>query len=325
MTATPQQPQHIISADDILAGLDPDQRAVATELDGPMRVLAGAGTGKTRAITHRIAYGIAIGRYQGPRVLALTSLPIILALPIGVFALLHRLLLPVRLTVHAATKAAEGDLGVREAELTELERMMLRLERNEPVQYVLGKAYFGSDIYEVTPDVLIPRPETEALCRWIVEETRDEKRLLDCCTGSGCIAITLQKRCPQLSVDAYDLSNAALDVARRNAERLQQDIHLFRMDALNPVLAKGKYDIIVANPPYICEQEKRDMRPNVLWFEPHEALFVPDNDPLRFYMAITRYAVDALNTGGRLYFEINPLFVEEFRERCIGFSFNQLA
>ena len=211
-----------------------------------------------------------------------------------------------------------------EAELTELERMMLRLERNEPVQYVLGKAYFGSDIYEVTPDVLIPRPETEALCRWIVEETRDEKRLLDCCTGSGCIAITLKKRCPQLSVDAYDLSNAALDVARRNAERLQQDIHLFRMDALNPVLAKGKYDIIVANPPYICEQEKRDMRPNVLWFEPHEALFVPDNDPLRFYMAITRYAVDALNTGGRLYFEINPLFVEALDVMMRRFGFREI-
>ena len=211
-----------------------------------------------------------------------------------------------------------------EAELTELERIMLRLERNEPVQYVLGKAYFGSDIYEVTPDVLIPRPETEALCRWIVEETRDGKRLLDCCTGSGCIAITLKKRCPQLSVDAYDLSNAALDVARRNAERLQQDIHLFRMDALNPVLAKGKYDIIVANPPYICEQEKRDMRPNVLWFEPHEALFVPDNDPLRFYMAITRYAVDALNTGGRLYFEINPLFVEALDVMMRRFGFREI-
>ena len=174
------------------------------------------------------------------------------------------------------------------------------------------------------PDVLIPRPETEALCRWIVEETRDEKRLLDCCTGSGCIAITLKKRCPQLSVDAYDLSNAALDVARRNAERLQQDIHLFRMDALNPVLAKGKYDIIVANPPYICEQEKRDMRPNVLWFEPHEALFVPDNDPLRFYMAITRYAVDALNTGGRLYFEINPLFVEALDVMMRRFGFREI-
>ena len=211
-----------------------------------------------------------------------------------------------------------------EAELTELERIMLRLERNEPVQYVLEKAYFGSDIYEVTPDVLIPRPETEALCRWIVEETRDEKQLLDCCTGSGCIAITLKKRCPQLSVDAYDLSNAALDVARRNAERLQQDIYLFRMDALNPVPAKGKYDIIVANPPYICEQEKRDMRPNVLWFEPHEALFVPDNDPLRFYMAITRYAVDALNTGGRLYFEINPLFVEALDVMMRRFGFREI-
>lgn len=210
---------------------------------------------------------------------------------------------------------------MNEAERVELERMMLRLERNEPVQYVLGQAYFDGDIYEVTPDVLIPRPETEALCRWIVEEWHGEGRLLDCCTGSGCIAITLKKRCPQLSVDAYDLSSAALKVARRNAERLQQDIRLFQMDALNPIPATEKYDIIVANPPYICEREKQNMRLNVLQFEPHKALFVPDNDPLRFYTAITCYAADALKPGGRLYFEINPLFVDALKTmiRSLGF------
>ena len=158
---------------------------------------------------------------------------------------------------------------MNEAERVKLKQMMLRLERNEPVQYVLGQAYFDGDIYEVTPDVLIPRPETEALCQWIVEEWHGAGRLLDCCTGTGCIAITLKKRCQQLSVDAYDLSNAALDVARRNAERLQQDIRLFQMDALNPIPATAKYDMIVANPPYICEREKQNMRLNVLQFEPH--------------------------------------------------------
>ena len=213
---------------------------------------------------------------------------------------------------------------MNEAERVELERMMLRLERNEPVQYVLGQAYFDGDIYEVTPDVLIPRPETEALCRWIVEEWHGEGRLLDCCTGSGCIAITLKKRCPQLSVDAYDLSSAALKVARRNAERLQQDIRLFQMDALNPIPATEKYDIIVANPPYICEREKQNMRLNVLQFEPPEALFVPDHDPLRFYTAITCYAADALKPGGRLYFEINPLFVDALETMIRSFGFREI-
>ncbi|MGP1480469.1 MAG: peptide chain release factor N(5)-glutamine methyltransferase [Hoylesella enoeca] len=213
---------------------------------------------------------------------------------------------------------------MNEAERVELERMMLRLERNEPVQYVLGQAYFDGDIYEVTPDVLIPRPETEALCQWIVEEWHGEGRLLDCCTGSGCIAITLKKRCPQLSVDAYDLSSAALKVARRNAERLQQDIRLFQMDALNPIPATAKYDIIVANPPYICEREKQNMRLNVLQFEPPEALFVPDHDPLRFYTAITCYAADALKLGGRLYFEINPLFVDALKTMIRSFGFREI-
>lgn len=213
---------------------------------------------------------------------------------------------------------------MNEEERVKLKQMMLRLERNEPVQYVLGQAYFDGDIYEVTPDVLIPRPETEALCRWIVEEWHGEGRLLDCCTGSGCIAITLKKRCPQLSVDAYDLSNAALDVARRNAERLQQDIRLFQMDALNPIPATEKYNIIVANPPYICEREKQNMRLNVLQFEPHKALFVPDNDPLRFYTAITCYAADALKLGGRLYFEINPLFVDALKTMIRSFGFREI-
>ena len=213
---------------------------------------------------------------------------------------------------------------MNEEERVKLKQMMLRLERNEPVQYVLGQAYFDGDIYEVTPDVLIPRPETEALCRWIVEEWHGEGRLLDCCTGSGCIAITLKKRCPQLSVDAYDLSSAALKVARRNAERLQQDIRLFQMDALNPIPATEKYDIIVANPPYICEREKQNMRLNVLQFEPHKALFVPDNDPLRFYTAITCYAADALKPGGRLYFEINPLFVDALETMIRSFGFREI-
>ena len=213
---------------------------------------------------------------------------------------------------------------MNEAERVKLKQMMLRLERNEPVQYVLGQAYFDGDIYEVTPDVLIPRPETEALCQWIVEEWHGAGRLLDCCTGSGCIAITLKKRCQQLSVDAYDLSNAALDVARRNAERLQQDIRLFQMDALNPIPATEKYDIIVANPPYICEREKQNMRLNVLQFEPPEALFVPDHDPLRFYTAITCYAADALKLGGRLYFEINPLFVDALKTMIRSFGFREI-
>ncbi len=205
----------------------------------------------------------------------------------------------------------------------ELEKIMRRLELGEPVQYVLGKAEFCGRSFQVGEGVLIPRPETAQLCRMIAETHPQAAGILDIGTGSGCIAITLALDIPQAQVTAWDISPEALDIARNNAERLGAKVNFQLHDALQyggndtetmaathtPI--KRKYQIIVSNPPYIADKERHDMDPHVLGHEPHLALFVPDEDPLCFYHAIARYAHSALQFGGYLYFEINPLYAEE--------------
>ncbi|WP_298453137.1 peptide chain release factor N(5)-glutamine methyltransferase [uncultured Prevotella sp.] len=191
----------------------------------------------------------------------------------------------------------------------ELNKIFSRLMEGEPVQYVLGRAEFCGRWFNVCPGVLIPRPETEELCAWITADSKklDSQKVLDIGTGSGCIAITLQLDMPESRVTAWDISPDALDVARENAQRLGANVSFVRQDALN-AKPEGEWDVIVSNPPYICEKEKKDMAVNVLEHEPHTALFVPDADPLLFYRAITRLAVQTLSKGGRLYFEINPIY-----------------
>lgn len=203
----------------------------------------------------------------------------------------------------------------------EAEKILGRLLRNEPVQYVLGYAYFGESRYVVKPGVLIPRPETAALVAWMVADMTDEKRLLDCCCGSGCVALEMKGAFPEMQVSAYDISDVAIEVSRENARLLGRDINVFAMDALNPAPATEKYDVIVSNPPYVCDHERAGMRRNVLDYEPPTALFVPDEDPIKFYTAIARYATQALTDGGRLYFEINPLFVDDMKAMLSGFGF----
>lgn len=210
------------------------------------------------------------------------------------------------------------------ADAARLEQMMRRLEAHEPVQYVLGEAFFAGERYRVEPGVLIPRPETEELCRWVVadeqaagREPAAPGRLLDCCTGSGCIAITLKKAFPGMRVEAVDVADAALKVAGMNAAGLHADVEIRRQDVLRMPPGMPVYDVIVSNPPYVALSERAMMRPNVLGYEPEIALFVPDDDPLRFYRAIARYGAEALRPGGRLYFEANPLFMEEL-EALLG-------
>ncbi len=203
----------------------------------------------------------------------------------------------------------------------EAERILGRLLRNEPVQYVLGYAYFGESRYVVKPGVLIPRPETAALVAWMVADMTDEKRLLDCCCGSGCVALEMKGAFPAMQVSAYDISDVAIEVSQENARQLGRDINVFAMDALNPAPATEKYDVIVSNPPYVCDHERAGMRRNVLDYEPPMALFVPDEDPIKFYTAIARYATQALTDGGRLYFEINPLFVDDMKVMLSGLGF----
>lgn len=194
----------------------------------------------------------------------------------------------------------------------ELNKIFGRLMEGEPVQYVLGRAEFCGRWFSVRPGVLIPRPETEELCAWITADSKASAspKVLDIGTGSGCIAITLQLDMPESKVTAWDISADALDVARENVQQLGANVNFVKLDALN-AKPEGEWDVIVSNPPYICEKEKKDMAVNVLEHEPHTALFVPDADPLLFYRAITRLAVQTLSKGGRLYFEINPIYADD--------------
>ena len=193
-----------------------------------------------------------------------------------------------------------------------LQEIILRLQRFEPVQYILGVKEFGGRTFHVSPGVLIPRDETAELCRWIIDATQESKlknpTILDIGTGSGCIAITLSLEIQHAQVAAWDVSTTAIQVASQNARDLGAAVSIVCQDALNTPKDSMKWDIIVSNPPYICPNEMEEMEPNVLSYEPKEALFVPENHPLLFYDAIAHYAKTALKSHGKLYFEINPLY-----------------
>lgn len=192
-----------------------------------------------------------------------------------------------------------------------LRAMIERLCKAEPVQYVLGEASFLHRTMHVEPGVLIPRPETEELCKWILDAPHPTgPQIIDIGCGSGCIAITLALGLPQARVVATDISERALDITRVNAARHQAKVEVERRDALAMGNDKELWDIIVSNPPYICMGEQKDMHPNVTRYEPHEALFVPDTAPLLFYRAISQYGTNALRHGGALYFECNTAMVQ---------------
>jgi release factor glutamine methyltransferase len=172
------------------------------------------------------------------------------------------------------------------------------------VQYVLGKAEFCEEEFEVAEGVLIPRPETEELVYRIAESAKRGARILDIGTGSGAIAIALAKLVKEAEVVAIDISNEALAIAKKNAERLGAEVEFVEADALGDLSRLGEFDIIVSNPPYIPQSDIVDMRKNVVDFEPHTALFVPDNDILKFYVATAENAQKMLREGGSLWFEI---------------------
>lgn len=198
-----------------------------------------------------------------------------------------------------------------------VEEVTERLLRKEPVQYIFGMAEFYGLQLKVTPDVLIPRPETAEMVDMIVKwaDGRTDLRVLDLCTGSGCIAVALARNLKFAQIAAIDLSSKALAVAAENVKALKVKVNLKLGDALQlKDETSPKYDIIVSNPPYIAESERASMDSNVVDYEPQMALFVPDSDPLRFYHAIARYAMTALVSGGVLYFEINPLYAIRLRE-----------
>ncbi len=209
-----------------------------------------------------------------------------------------------------------------------LELLMQSLENGEPVQYVTGKASFYGREFSVAPGVLIPRPETETLIDVVLQNLRQREvthpSILDIGTGSGCIAITLAKELPESSITAWDISSDALAIAQSNAAKLGANVTLVHQDALNPPADTLLYDVIVSNPPYICQQEAESMEQNVLAHEPHLALFVPNDDPLLFYRAITLYAEKALRSNGLIAFEINPIYSKETQQLLANRSFHDV-
>lgn len=282
---------------------------------------------------------------------------------------------------------------------TRLEKIMQRLEKSEPVQYVLGAEWFAGRLFDVAPGVLIPRPETEDLVKWACDEAKEKEKednskeeigkeekevskkrealkkeeqplssplkeekeglrkgedasqkeeqllssllknnkevskkgeevphpsILDIGTGSGCIAITVALALPQAHVTAWDISTDALAIAAGNAHRLGASVRFEHQDALNAPDDEERWDVIVSNPPYICDRERADMSDNVLSYEPELALFVPDSDPLLFYRAIARYASKALKPGGRLLFETNTAYAHEVAQTMANEGFTAI-
>lgn len=206
--------------------------------------------------------------------------------------------------------AVKADAEVSDYLIGKVNSVVDRLLAGEPIQYIFEATEFYGLRLSVSPSVLIPRPETAELVDLIVRENghRQDLRVLDVCTGSGCIAVALARNLPFSLVEAIDLSEDAISVARTNAAALKVKVDFRKADALRLLPEPSpRFDIIVSNPPYVLDSERAEMAPNVLDHEPHMALFVPDSDPLRFYTAIAAYATTALTPGGRLYFELNPL------------------
>ncbi len=200
----------------------------------------------------------------------------------------------------------------------EFEVAIKRLLQHEPVQYIIGKAPFYGYEYLVEPAVLIPRNETEELVHWMLERYKFGKyRLLDIGTGSGCIPITLALENPEAEVFGIDVSEAALEVAVKNSQKLSASVQWFQLDILIDDIPVSNLDAVVSNPPYVRSSEKALMSPNVVEYEPHLALFVPDEDALLFYRVISQKAKKALKPHGRIYFEINEALGPEVVELLV--------
>ena len=197
------------------------------------------------------------------------------------------------------------------ANLAQIKEIIARLSHFEPIQYVLGETEFYGLKIKVDQNVLIPRPETEELVNWIINDYRNlAPSVLDIGTGSGCIPISLMKNLPGATAQGWDISTGALMLAKENAENSHVKVGFYFADMLRQIFPKSeeKFDIIVSNPPYVTESEQTVMQKNVTDFEPHIALFVPDEDALIFYHAIADMAVNRLKPGGSIYFEINEKF-----------------
>ncbi|MCS6820778.1 MAG: peptide chain release factor N(5)-glutamine methyltransferase [Microscillaceae bacterium] len=214
-----------------------------------------------------------------------------------------------------------------------LQEALVRLQKHEPLQYILQKAYFLGKTFYVTPAVLIPRPETEELVSWIVQENLSNKHLtdfhvLDIGTGSGCIALTVKALLPFAQVTSIDISPEALQVARYNAQKLGLEVNFLEVDFLTQteLLTNQFWNVIVSNPPYISPHERQDIAPNVLAYEPHLALFPPENlHSLIFYEKIAQFAQKQLASQGTLFFELNPLYASAIEQLVKDANFSEIT
>lgn len=211
-------------------------------------------------------------------------------------------------------------------DVTKIEEAVKRLLQKEPLQYVLEEAWFYNSPFFVNKHVLIPRPETEELVDWVINSCPDNQAaisILDIGTGSGCIPVTLKKQFHAATVYGLDISEEALKVAQRNAQRNEVEVLFLRANILQPeTISLPQFDIIVSNPPYITESEKKEMHANVLEHEPHMALFVTDGNPLQFYEAIACFASSHLKKGGKLFVEINAAYSNEVKACMEKHGFN---
>jgi len=217
------------------------------------------------------------------------------------------------------------DTDFNDKQAAEMKSIAYRLQKNEPIEYILGETEFLSLKFKLNNKVLIPRPETEELVDWIIKDVDNNKKLsiIDIGTGSGCIAVAIAKWVSNATVTALDISEDALQIAKKNAELNNVQIQALCADILNiSNTLQNKYDIIVSNPPYIRECEKTDMEANVLKYEPHTALFVSDENPLIFYDGIAKFASSYLNENGLIYVEINRYLGSETLKMFESYNFN---
>ena len=225
--------------------------------------------------------------------------------------------------------ALNHELTFSESDFAVWDLLVAQLKKEVPIQYLLGKTNFYGLDFEVNENVLIPRPETEELVEWIVNEnSKVDKaktiKILDIGTGSGCIAISLAKNIPNAQVYAMDVSKKAIETAKRNAVNNKTDITFILQDVLNAEELKCNFDIIVSNPPYVRNLEKEEIKKNVLDYEPHLALFVEDNDALVFYRKIAALAQNNLLENGQLYFEINQYLGCEMKDLLEKMNFENI-
>jgi len=236
------------------------------------------------------------------------------------------------LNLKRITLVMQPEYTISKEEEQPLFEALSRLKLEEPIQYILGETEFFGLVFKVNQNTLIPRPETEELVQWIIEDYKDnleQIKILDIGTGTGCIPISLAKNLPKAKVKALDISTKALEVAKQNAELNAVEVDFIKQNILETYhtqldSASQKFDVIVSNPPYVRELEKPEMKGNVLKHEPELALFVDNTNPLIFYKAITEFATHSLKAGGTLYFEINQYLGAEMIQLLEDFNFKDI-